>query len=91
MADASGMDYDLLFRVNLFPELVKAQCSFMGAWGSAVAKDGYSYQLRALDFDTIGPFKEYPQVTVYHPSEGNAFASVGFAASVGLLTGFSQP
>jgi len=60
LADASGMDYDLLFRVNLFPELVKAQCSFMGAWGSAVAKEGYSYQLRALDFDTIGPFKEYP-------------------------------
>lgn len=37
MADATGMDYDLLYRINMFPELTKAQCSFFGAWGSAVA------------------------------------------------------
>jgi hypothetical protein len=37
---------------------------------------GHSYQLRALDFDTVGPFKDFPQVTIYHPSEGHAFASV---------------
>jgi hypothetical protein len=37
---------------------------------------GHSYQLRALDFDTTGPFKDYPQITVYHPSEGHAYAQV---------------
>lgn len=51
---------------------------------------GNAYQLRALDFDTTGPFKDYPQVTVYHPSEGHAWAQVGFPGNVGVLTGFSD-
>lgn len=36
LADATGIDYDLLWRLQMFPELTKAQCSFFGAWGSAV-------------------------------------------------------
>lgn len=51
---------------------------------------GLAYQLRALDFDTTGPFKDYPQVTVYHPSEGNAWAQVGWPGNVGVLTGYSD-
>jgi len=76
-------------RLNLFAELTKAQCSFFGAWGSAT-KGGKTYQLRALDFDTTGPFKDYPQVTIYHPSEGHSWGQVGWPASVGVLTGFSD-
>jgi isopenicillin-N N-acyltransferase-like protein len=90
MADASGISYDLLYRINMFPELTKAQCSFFGAWGSAVAKENHAYQLRALDFDVDGPFKEYHQLTVYHPSEGHAFAQVSWPGNVGLLTGMSS-
>lgn len=37
ISDASGVDYDLLYRINMFPELIKASCSFFGAWGSSVA------------------------------------------------------
>ena len=37
LADSTGLDYNLLYRINMFPELTKAQCSFFGAWGSAVA------------------------------------------------------
>ena len=36
IADGSGVDYDKLYRLNMFPELTKAQCSFFGAWGTAV-------------------------------------------------------
>lgn len=49
-----------------------------------------AYQLRALDFDTTGPFKDFPQVTVYHPSTGNAWAQVGWPGNVGVLTGYSE-
>jgi hypothetical protein len=91
LADATGIDYDLLYRIQMFPELTKAQCSFFGAWGSAVAKDGHSYQLRALDFDTTGPFKEFPQITVYHPSDGgHPYAQVSWPGNVGSLSGFSS-
>jgi len=90
IADASGVSYDLLYWLNMFPELTKAQCSFFGAWDTAVSKAGHAYQLRALDFDTDGPFKDFPQVTVYHPSTGNAYAQVGWPGSIGVLTGFSS-
>jgi isopenicillin-N N-acyltransferase-like protein len=73
----------------MFPELTKAQCSFFGAWGTA-SKAGHSYQLRALDFDTTGPFKDFPQVTIYHPNEGHAWGQVGWPGDIGVLTGFSD-
>jgi hypothetical protein len=63
LADASGIDYQLLLRLNMFPEITKASCSFFGAWGDATV-DGSTIQLRALDYDTVGPFKDYPQVTI---------------------------
>lgn len=37
LSDATGISYDLLYWLNMFPELTKAQCSFFGAWESAVA------------------------------------------------------
>ena len=36
LADATGIDYNLIYRLNMFPELTKAQCSFFGAWENAV-------------------------------------------------------
>jgi len=93
IADASGVEYEMLLQLNLFPEITKASCSFMGAWGTATSQSGKTWQLRALDYDTVGPFKEFPLVTVYHPQEGSnqkAFASVGFPGSIGVLTGQSE-
>jgi hypothetical protein len=59
LADASGVSYDLLWRLQMFPELTKASCSFFGAWGSSVKTADHAYQLRALDYDMDGPFKDY--------------------------------
>jgi len=91
LADASGVNYDMLVQLNLFAEITKASCSFMGAWGPATV-DGKTIQLRALDYDTVGPFKDYPLISVYHPEndQQKAFASVGFPGSIGVLTGFSE-
>lgn len=53
--------------------------------------EGHSYQLRALDFDTTGPFKDFPQITVYHPSDqGHPYAQVSWPGNVGSLSGFSS-
>lgn len=65
IADASGVDYQTLLRLNMFPEITKASCSFFGAWGEATSATGHTYQLRALDYDTVGPFKDFPQVSPY--------------------------
>ena len=91
LSDASGVSYDLLWRLQMFAELTKASCSFFGAWNTATT-DGKTYQLRALDYDTDGPFKDYPQVTVYHPynNDGYAYAQVGWPGSIGSLTGINE-
>jgi hypothetical protein len=89
IADAAGMDYQTLLRLNMFPEITKASCSFFGAWKRATV-GGKTMQLRALDYDTDGPFKDFPQITVYHPSIGKAFANVGWPGQVGALTGMAD-
>jgi isopenicillin-N N-acyltransferase-like protein len=91
LADATGLNYDMLYNLQMFPELTKAQCSFFGAWGTAVKNEGYTYQLRSLDFDTEGPFKEYNQITVYHPTDGgHPYAQVSWPGNVGSLSGMSS-
>ena len=62
-----------------------------GAWGDATA-DGNVLQLRALDWDTDGPFQDYPQVTIYHGdggAGGQTFANVGWTGWLGSITGMS--
>lgn len=93
LADASGVDYQLLLRLNMMPELTKASCSFFGAWGKATASTGGSFQLRALDYVTDAQaFTDFPQLTVYHPSDGSGIShvSVAWPGVVGVLTGFSS-
>ena len=50
------------------------------------------YQLRSLDWNTNGPFQEFPALFVYHPEAGNghAFSSLSWAGFLGTLTGFSE-
>jgi isopenicillin-N N-acyltransferase-like protein len=58
-----------------------------GAWGQALADSSKVLQMRALDWDMDGPFRDYSQITVYHPNEGHAFANIGIAGFIGGLTG----
>jgi hypothetical protein len=80
LSDASGVDYDTIRRIHMIGELTKGSCSMYGAWGAATP-DGGLLQLRALDWAADGPFRNYPQITVYHSngseSEGNSFANFG--------------
>lgn len=64
-----------------------------GAWGEATkSRDGKLLQLRALDWDVDGPFKNYPALVVYHPNEGNghAWVNVGFTGWTASITGMSS-
>lgn len=91
MADAANVSFDTLKRIHLIGELTQGDCSMYGAWGAATA-DSATLSLRALDWDTDGPFKDYPAVIVYHPNDGNghAFSNVGFIGWIGSLSGQSS-
>jgi len=84
----------MIRRVHMIGELTKGSCSMYGAWGAATATlDGRLLQLRALDWSVDGPFKNTPQVTVYHSSdseEGHTFANIGWSGWIGSITGLSQ-
>ena len=46
----SAVDGNLLRRINMLPELTRASCSIIGAWGLSTA-DGQLYHFRGLDWD----------------------------------------
>ena len=84
-----GAMEDRLRRVNMLPDLVRMQCSMMGAWGDATANGGL-IQMRTLDFGS-GPFANNNMLIVHHPEDiGNSFASLGFPGFVAAITGFSE-
>lgn len=78
MSDASGLEFAMMQRIHMLGELTKGACSMMGAWNEALASGKGALQLRTLDWDMSGPFRDFPHITVYHPNEGNAFANVGW-------------
>lgn len=55
IADATNYTYETIRRIHMIGELTKGSCSMYGAWGNATA-GGKTLQLRALDWDTDGPF-----------------------------------
>jgi len=73
-----------------FDLVLFSNSSFFSHFPYSHSNTGHAYQLRALDFDTTGPFKDFPQLTVYHPSEGHAYAQIGWPGNVGVLSGFSD-
>jgi len=93
LADGLGKTYMELVRIQMLPELIQAQCSIIGAWGKAVrGADGKLYQVRALDWNTEGPFQKSPLLLVYHPlsNNGHDFTILTWSGFVGALTGFSS-
>jgi isopenicillin-N N-acyltransferase-like protein len=92
LAAGSGVDAASLRRVAMIAEWTRASCSMLGAWGAASAS-GALVQLRALDWDTDGPFQEFPMLAVYHPAapgDGFHFATLGWAGMLGAITGVSS-
>uniref|UniRef100_A0A6B2L4U1 Acid ceramidase N-terminal domain-containing protein n=1 Tax=Arcella intermedia TaxID=1963864 RepID=A0A6B2L4U1_9EUKA len=93
IADGSGLDYQSIANLHVFPELIQAACSIVGAWGDSIKNtNGTLYQLRALDWSVDGPFQKWPALFVYHPNSdnGHPFSILSFAGFVGAITGYSS-
>ena len=92
MAAGAGVDVAAVRRVAMIAEWTRASCSMLGAWGPASAAGSGLVQLRALDWDTDGPFQRWPVLAVYHPDAatgGVAHATLGWAGMLGAITGAS--
>ena len=88
LAAGSGLQEVEFRRLSMLGELTKMGCTMLGAWGPATAHGptkGGLLQLRALDWDTVGPFQAFPLLLVRHPTntdEGHAYASVSYPGMV---------
>ena len=93
LSDATGLPYERARNMMWIGELSRGACSMFGAKDSATkSRGGKLLQLRALDWDTDGPFKNHAAIVVYHPEEGagNAWANLGFGGWTASVTGFSE-
>lgn len=89
LSAASGVHRTRIMQIHMLGELTKGACSMLGASRTATPT-GSLVQVRALDWDTEGPFKNFRQITVYHPKDGHAFANVGWTGWIGSITGMSS-
>ena len=96
LADGSGVDYKKLMRVHMLAGLTQGKCSMVGLWGKSLdpASSTKSMQLRALDWDMDGPFRNYAAIMVFHSNggadDGNSFITVGFPGFMGALSGINE-
>lgn len=91
MADASKYSFDRIRRIHMIGELTKGSCSMIGAWGKALGKDGL-LTVRALDWSVDGPFRDYPEIVIYHAenSTENTFLNMGWIGWIGSITGVND-
>ncbi|CAF2999086.1 unnamed protein product [Rotaria socialis] len=67
IAAGSGVSYQNIRRLNLIPELIKAACTVLGAWGESTLTSALLH-VRSLDWDDQAPLANYAIVTIYHPN-----------------------
>ncbi|KRX04245.1 hypothetical protein PPERSA_11369 [Pseudocohnilembus persalinus] len=91
LADGSQASFQLIRNWNMFPELIKAHCTIVGAWAPSTKGDKL-LTLRSLDFDHASPMNKNPLITVYHPTQQDGenksypFSNIGYAGLIGALT-----
>lgn len=75
----------------MFPELTKASCTIIGAWGKSTVNEDL-LQVRALDWASDNPVNQFPAIVIYYPTEKGSvpFANIGYAGLVGSITAFSS-
>jgi len=92
MTDACGIDLNQIRRVHMLGEITKGRCSMFGAWGNHLADKNGLLTLRALDWVMDGPFKDYPEITVYHAQneKENTFLNLGWSGWIASITGVND-
>jgi len=99
IARALDISQDEAIEVHIMTEGFKGSSSLVGAWGDALANMGRhppevpgSSLLHAhtLDWDMDSPYRDYHQITVYHPYEEIPFINIGWSGMIGLITGINE-
>ena len=86
LADASGLDPELVRLGNFIPELF--HCSGFAVMNSAT-KDGTLYHGRVLDYAIDWKLQEHAVIIVAEPEDGIPFVNVTYSGFLGSVTGMN--
>lgn len=86
MAEATGLPLEQVQGFTIFPELF--HCSGFAMWGKATA-DGSLYHGRVLDYMRDAGLDRWALLIVQEPEGANAFVNVGYAGTIGSVTGMN--
>jgi isopenicillin-N N-acyltransferase-like protein len=87
VADGSGIPYDKILLMNLFPEMF--HCSAIAVKGQAT-QNGELYHVRVLDYAAAAMIQDTAVLFAVKPANGNAFANVTYAGFIGSVTGLNE-
>ena len=90
IAETSGVPYRDLLLANTFVEYYKAfACSAICVQEDAGLEGGMLVG-RNLDFPSLGIAHHYSMITIYHPDDARAFASVNWPGMTGAITSINE-
>jgi isopenicillin-N N-acyltransferase-like protein len=87
LSDGSGLSYDKILLLNLFPEMF--HCSAITV-GDKATKDQVFYHVRVLDYAVGISLQDTAILAVVEPQEGHAFINVTYAGFIGTVTGMNE-
>lgn len=87
LAEGAGLSFDDVLAGNLFPEAF--HCSGIALMGKAT-HDHSLYHVRILDYMTDAGLQNRAVVMMVEPDGKNAFINVGYAGSMGSVTGMND-
>ena len=87
IAQGSGIPYDKIVRLNLFPEMF--HCSGIVVSGDAT-KDGTLFHVRVLDYAMGKDVQKTNVVIIAEPNEKISFVNVSYAGFIGTITGMNS-
>jgi isopenicillin-N N-acyltransferase like protein len=94
MVKASGLDRELLVAANTMFDLKADLAALFGCSALIIEAErsatGQPIFGRNMDYLSLGYLQEYSLVTVYRPHGKHAFASIGYPALVGCLSGIND-
>lgn len=87
LADGAGLKYEDVLTANLFPEAF--HCSGIALFGQTTP-NGELYHVRILDYMTESGLQDHAVLSIVEPDGKHAFMNVGYAGSVGSITGMNE-
>lgn len=89
LADGSGVPLHDLQRLQAIAEVTSQGCSTLAAFGRAT-RDGRLYHTRNLDWAIAVGAQEFAAVIIQRPAGKHAFANLGYAGFIGVLSGVND-